>query len=244
MVRHYAGPVAAIALRGGSTLGIYRDHIEAEGQAFGIQQLTRAAMTVDPDARAGQPAAPAVGIVVRNGKSAIYIPADPPDAQRALEAIYTLRPDLRSARGSRDSRGLAVARQPGAVLDSHERIVAVCAHLSVFVAPLLLPLIFWLATRQTMAYASRQARQAFIFHLSIVLLIALDAGLLFALALGTALWAGATDSPGPLGLGVFVVLLGGLVALGLVLAGVVFSVIAAIQVLRGQPFSYPFLRRA
>ncbi len=46
-----------------------------------------------------------------------------------------------------------------------DRTLAGICHLSVFFAPIILPLIIWLAMRRTHSYASSQAKQAFFFHL-------------------------------------------------------------------------------
>ncbi len=117
------------------------------------------------------------------------------------------------------------------------------SHLSVFLAPVILPLIIWLAMRRSQPYASQQAKQAFWFHLFFALLPFL-AGLglqLFFLPATTITAASSTPDGGVYfnALPSLLVFYGLLIILGLTNA--VFSVIGAIQAFQGKPFHYPLL---
>jgi hypothetical protein len=46
-----------------------------------------------------------------------------------------------------------------------DNVLAGLAHLSVFFAPVIFPLIIWIATRKSSPYTSYQGKQAFVFHL-------------------------------------------------------------------------------
>src|SRR5215813_2146029 len=70
---------------------------------------------------------------------------------------------------------------PSGIPDS-ERTMAGIAHLSVFFAPLILPLILWLVARDTQPYGAQQSKQAFFFHLIFTVLI---------VAIAVPLWFGA-----------------------------------------------------
>jgi uncharacterized Tic20 family protein len=235
-----AGPLLSISLRGGDTLDIWSDRVVAAGRVYPLAELTGAALAADPAGRAGAPPWPAVGLRGRDGVWVTYVPADPPDAQRALEAIYMRRPDLRVA-----SAGSPAAVAPGAPPAPYggENVLAGIAHLSIFFAPLLLPLIIWLAAQQSAPYASRQGKQAFVFHLALgavaVLVVAAFVAVSVAAGAGAAL---AGDHRG-LGLAFTLFLLGGLALVVVELAGVGFAIYGAIEAFQGHPFSYPFLHR-
>ena len=79
-------------------------------------------------------------------------------------------------------RQLDVAVRVG-VGEPHERLVAGVAHLSVLFFPLVLPLILWGAYAHRSPYAARQARQAFLFHLGILVVDGLIIVALIPLAL-------------------------------------------------------------
>ncbi|HEV2236804.1 MAG TPA: DUF4870 domain-containing protein [Ktedonobacterales bacterium] len=134
------------------------------------------------------------------------------------------------------------ASQPRPQRES-DRVLAGIAHLSVFFAPLLLPLIIWLALQPSAPYPARQGKQAFFFHLAIAasaFALVLVLGLIGVLLLGMGVFA---NAPGAVAPAVVLVPLIGLVvvALGLVMVG--FSVYGAIQSFQGLPFSYPFMSR-
>jgi uncharacterized Tic20 family protein len=232
MSRATGAPAQSIALRSGGSLDIWPDRVIADGRAYPLAELAGATL-------AGDAAAPAVALLGRDGRWDTYVPADPPDAQRALGAIYLLRPDLRAgaARATAASYGLA----PGS--GTEQTVLAGIAHLSFFFAPFVLPLIIWLATQQTSPYASRQAKQAFFFHLVIALVTAAIIAVLAAVFVATLLVGLATGDARAVWPGLILFPAGVLAVVALGLAGLGFSIYAAVETFQGHPFSYPFLRR-
>lgn len=242
MVRQLVRPLLSIALIGGATLNIWHDHLEAGGPVVFLRDLTNAGLVTMPAGRGGQMERPAIGVWDRRGRYAFYVPAAPDDAARAVASIYEARPDLR-AQGV--PRGMMVRgpRNVYGIGDTNERVLAGFAHLSVLFFPLLLPLILWAACAHSSPYASRQARQAFLFHLSILVLDALIIVLLLGASAGSFIGALASGNLGGLGISVLALLVGALAVIGLTLFGIGYSLFAAIEALRGRPFSYPLLKR-
>jgi uncharacterized Tic20 family protein len=127
-----------------------------------------------------------------------------------------------------------------------DRTLAGLCHLSVFFAPFILPLIIWLAMRESHPYASQQAKQAFWFHLilgaigfvGVIILEAVAFSTFFATA---SLNSSSTQDPftNLAGLGSILAFYGVLGAIGLV--NIIFSIIAAVQAFQGKPFHYPLL---
>src|SRR5579859_7416673 len=209
-------PIVSIALRGGRSLDIWAERVAAAGRTYRMADLLGATIVSDPATPAGAAPLPAVALRGPDGSWLTYVPADPPDAQRALETLYMLRPGLRQ------QYALFPGGQPR--VPQNETILAGLAHLSVFFAPLLVPLIIWLASQRTAPYASRQAKQAFFFHLgiivlSIVVLVPLFAGTLAALFGGAA----AGDARG-LSLGFIAFAIGALLITILGFVGLGFSI--------------------
>lgn len=245
MYQANVAPNASVSLRTGGTLDVWPDHIVADGRDYPLAELTGAALAADPQAPAGMPPAPAIALRGRDGRWTTYVPADPPDAQRALNAIYTRRPDLSPASRDREAATPAFVAPYGSssAISQDQTVLAGIAHLSFFFAPFLLPLIIWLATRPTSPYASRQAKQAFFFHLGIA---GVTAGIGIALAaifVITLLVGVSANNPSFAVPGLFAFPFGIILVLALVLVSCGYSVYAAIQTFQGRPFSYPFLRR-
>ena len=120
-------------------------------------------------------------------------------------------------------------------------LAGIC-HLSVFFAPVILPLIIWLAMRQSQPYASKQAKQAFFFHLGFTVLTVLGVIGAQVFVFSTMVAAGAVsqDPTAPLAVLPLVFLVYGVIFLvGIV--DVVLSVIGAVQAFQGKPFHYPLL---
>lgn len=127
--------------------------------------------------------------------------------------------------------------------NSNETILAGIAHLSIFFGGLIVPLIIWLVTRESAPYASRQGKQAFFFHLGLVIVSFLVVGVWFALFIIFGVAAANADSSGA-GLagatfagtfliwGVFAVVYIGAIVLG---------VVGAVNAFQGKPFHYPLL---
>jgi uncharacterized Tic20 family protein len=111
----------------------------------------------------------------------------------------------------------------------------------VFFAPVILPLIVWLATRDSSPYASQQAKQAFVFHLVFTGLSVVVAIGGYAVFLSSIFTLGPTDSSSitaaPFA-GIFL-LWGGIGVLGLI--NTIFSIIGAVHAFQGKPFHYPLL---
>ena len=131
-----------------------------------------------------------------------------------------------------------------------ERTLAGICHLSVFFAPVILPLIIWLTMAKTQPYASQQAKQAFWFHLilvgiSVLAFVGMEAVLWTFVFSATAI----TDPSAPvypttIGSGVFLALLIGYGVMAVAGAiNLVFSIIAAIHGFQGRPYHYPLLGR-
>ena len=132
--------------------------------------------------------------------------------------------------------------QPTPLRES-DRVLAGIAHLSVFFAPLLLPLIIWLALQPSAPYPARQGKQAFFFHLAIAaasfaLVLALGLLAVLLLALGVA-----SNSPGAVVPAVLLVPIIGLAVVALAVVMLGYSIYGAIQTFQGLPFSYPFMSR-
>lgn len=126
----------------------------------------------------------------------------------------------------------------------NETGVAGVAHLSSFFGPLLVPLIIWLAVRDSMPYAARQAKQAFFFHLLLVGLGVVVANVLvfeYVHTIFTAVSQSITSNivttptvpPWLFALLAFVLVL--------VLTGQALCVYGAVQAFQGKDFSYPLL---
>jgi uncharacterized Tic20 family protein len=124
---------------------------------------------------------------------------------------------------------------------SNETLLAGISHLSVFFAPVILPLIVWLTTRQSSPYASQQAKQAFVFHLFFSA-IALVAGIGVYAAFISSIFSFSPDLSSnvpALPFAGFFVVWGGLGLLSLV--NIVYSIVGAVHAFQGKPFHYPLL---
>ena len=109
-----------------------------------------------------------------------------------------------------------------------ERLMALCAHLSLLVpqAGLIAPLLIWLLNQDKAPFAAYQAKQALFFHLLVMVVT-------WVLAL-----AGIVITILTLGLGLFVLipLLGALQLVPMVL-----GIIGAVQSYEGRDFRYPLI---
>jgi uncharacterized Tic20 family protein len=238
------------ALRGGGVAEIRGENLVAGEQIYPMRDIAWVGLVVDPATAApGAPPNPAVGIQMRDGSHAALAPADPPDAWRLLGAIHETRPDLRGpvpqppgAQPSPPYGSRPYGYAPPASSTS-DNVLAGLAHLSVFFAPLILPLVVWLAMRNSSPYVSRQGKQAFFFHL---FFSALAFVILIVLYLGffSVVFASTPDSglPSFNGFSPFLLILGFYAILGVLsLVQIVFSIIGAVQAFQGKPFHYPLL---
>jgi uncharacterized Tic20 family protein len=124
-------------------------------------------------------------------------------------------------------------------------VLAGLAHLSVFFAPVIFPLIIWIAMRKSSPYASYQGKQAFAFHL-FFWVVSIAAAIAF-------IFYGGFFGPNPLlfspngldspdALSPFLVILGFDALLGVLsLVQTILSIIGAVQAFQGKPFHYPLL---
>jgi len=235
----------------------------------------------------GAPPTPAVALRLNDGRTVAFTPVDPSDCWKVLEAIYGVRPQLRTPLPPRTGPaagpgaapppppgtgaagyappppGAGYAPPPGAAYASaypppplpnsaqnNENVLAGIAHLSIFFVPLILPLIIWLTTTNSSPYASRQAKQAFIFHCAVAvvqLIVVFGSFIVFAVfGLGFATLASNPNNPNPApffgGFFIFFPLIF-VVALLINLGSIILGVYAAIQAFQGRPYHYPLLER-
>lgn len=256
--------LVSLPLRSGGTLELRPDRLSAPGLVSNLDDIVSATLVTDVTVPvpAGAPPWPAISLALRDGRAPVLTPADPPDAWRLLQALYALRPALNmplppppgqeSMPGGTTERASGAPYGAGAYggaygapagLSTTETALAGLSHLSVFFAPMILPLIVWLATRDNLPYASRQGKQAFFFHLGFAVLAFVGIVGWFILAVTA---AASTSTEGRTGffagaVGAFFFILLAIIALALVEA--IFAVYAAIQAFQGKPFHYPLLGR-
>jgi uncharacterized Tic20 family protein len=233
----------SIALRDGGSLDIWPDHLIANGRVYVMAELEGAVQSFDPAAPAGRRPLPAISLRGPDGAWRMYVPADPPDVQRALRVIYAARPDLSSASAPTvPSRSDTPLRSETGV-SGDQAILAAVAHLSYFFAPFLLPLIIWVAAHGSSPFAARQAKQALFFHLMLAVVIAAIIVVLGVVFVALVLAGLSSGSAGVALPGVILVPVGALAIIALTLVGLGFAVYGAIEAFQGHQFSYPFLRR-
>ena len=159
------------ALRGGGVAEIRGETLVAGDQIYPVRDIAWVGLVVDPaTASPGAPPNPAVGIQMRDGSHTALAPADPPDAWRLLGAIHEARPDLRGPVPSATRRQQPGMRAPPPYgyspygyasprPSNTDNVLAGLAHLSVFFAPVIFPLIIWMATRKSSPYTSYQGNR-------------------------------------------------------------------------------------
>jgi uncharacterized Tic20 family protein len=194
----------------------------------------------------------------------VLVPSRSGDAWPVLEAIYSLRPEMRVTLPPNPDPAVRVGQSARNFVDDpgNEKIFAGVAHLSMFFLPIVLPLVIWLAEKDRLPYASEQGKQAFWFHIIypvaffvlfagfgiVGVILTIVAGLL-GIA-GTAASA-SSGSPAPLlpfigvgGIvGVVLFFLFWIAALVLSIGGIALAINGAIKGFEGKPFHYPFLGR-
>lgn len=222
----------------------------------------------------GAPLTPAVALRLNDGRYVAFTPADPSDCWKLLEAIYHVRPQLRTPLPPRTGPATgAPPPPPGAgyappppgaayasaypppplpqAAQNNENVLAGIAHLSIFFVPLILPLIIWLTTTTSSPYASRQAKQAFIFHCAVAivqLIVVFVSFIIFFVVFGLGALTTASNpsatNPTPFVGGFFIFFpLIFIVAIAINLGSVILGVYAAIQAFQGRPYHYPLLER-
>jgi uncharacterized Tic20 family protein len=246
------------ALRGGGVAEIRGENLVAGDQSYPVRDIAWVGLVVDPaTGTPGAPPNPAVGIQMRDGSHAALAPADPPDAWRLLGAIHEARPDLRGPVPPPSG-----AQQPGSqppppygyppygyaqprAASNSDNVLAGLAHLSVFFAPVIFPLIIWVAMRKSSPYASYQGKQAFVFHLFfwVLSIAALIVFFFYGGFFGPNSFLFSSLGPdSPDAFSPFLVILGFEALLGILgLVETIFSIIGAVQAFQGKPFQYPLL---
>jgi uncharacterized Tic20 family protein len=256
----------AVPLLRGGVCELRADAVSIGSKVYRTTEIGRARLVTDPTILVppNAPPWPAVELTLRDGRRVTLTPADPLDAWRLLEVLFTYAPvlwiGLPPMPGRGEWRG-GVSSVPGASLGggvfggaifgapdsaapgSNEAVLAGIAHLSLFFAPIVLPLIIWLAAGERSLYAARQARQAFFFHLSyaaMVFLLFIGWLVVLFVVTGHARPSRAGGSGATFAI-TFAVLVALLVALAIFESA--WGIYGAIQGFRGRPFSYPLMSR-
>jgi uncharacterized Tic20 family protein len=196
----------------------------------------------------------------RDGRAPLLIPEDIAEAQRFLDTLYERRPDLRVPSAlfpppyppyppypPQYAGYPAPLPYPSGIPES-ERVWAMLSHLSAFFIPLWFPLIVWLATQQTMPYASRQAKQAFFFHLivaGVMLLFVVPVYAITVFGLLGSIESSSNSAPVmPFSPSHFLgFMLAWLVIILVSITNMAFGIYGAVQGYQGKPFHYPLLGR-
>lgn len=250
-------------LRSGETCAHQPDALTIGQRQIPLREIASARLVADLSVPVppGMPPTPGVALRLSDGSGVAFTPIEPLDCWRLLQALAATRPEVVGplppppgaagptmgygpGYGSGYLHGYPPLMGAAGPTDSDKTLAGLC-HLSVFFAPVILPLIIWLVMRRTQPYASQQAKQAFWFHLFFAA-IALIAGLAlqayFFSSFFSAASAGATSDPISIDLSILPVMLafyGLLIILGLINA--IYSIIGAIQAFHGKPFHYPLL---
>lgn len=265
-----AAPGAGLSfpLRSGETCALQSETLTVGQRQIPLREIISAGLVADLSVPVppGMPPTPGVSLRLGDGASVAFTPVEPLDCWRLLRALAASRPDavgpLPPPPGAAGPAmgygpgypgyGYAPGYAPGypppmgmAGPSESDKTLAGLCHLSVFFAPVILPLIIWLAMRHSQPYASQQAKQAFWFHLffaALAFLAGVGLQAFFFSSFFSAASAGAPPDPTGIDLtflpGIFV-FYGVLIILGLINA--VFSVIGAVQAFQGRPFHYPLL---
>lgn len=252
----------SFSLRSGELCALSPDTLTVGQRVIPLRDILAAGLVADNSVPVapGMPPTPGVSLGLREGGAVAFTPAEPLDCWRLLQALYATQPRLSAPLppppgvtaggpvygapppyyGIPPVYGYA----PVGPTESEKTLAGLC-HLSVFFAPVILPLIIWLAMRRSQPYASTQAKQAFFFHLSFSILAIIGAFSIQAIFISGAFTAAQTASATnqinfeltmlPLVLAIY----GALAFVGLV--DVIFSIIAAVQAFQGKPYHYPLL---
>jgi uncharacterized Tic20 family protein len=252
-------PLFSIALRGG-TAEVWLDRVRDAAGVYPLAQLAGALLVADPAAPPlpnGMPT-PAVQLRLADRRAPVFTPANPQDAYRLLDVIFARRPDLRLpppppippygpsayyaalpgyVPGYPPGYQAPVPGYPGGQPDF---TLAGLAHLSVFFAPIILPLIVWLTQRDKSPYIARQGKQAFFWHLIF------SGGSVVLVIIFYALFFKSFDSFNRASIGDFGAFFGGFfiiwgIVLVLGIVDIVFGILGAVKAFKGEPFSYPLL---
>jgi uncharacterized Tic20 family protein len=250
----------SIPLRTGEAMTLLPDGLVIGVQRHSLDDLTAATMVADPflPPVPGATVPPAISLRMRDGAVIIIGPSQPYDTWRMLEAIYIRRPDLRTPLPPPPpvSQSFGVSTTQWASRPDNQNLLAGLSHLSIFLLPFIFPLIIWLALKDSAPYASRQAKQAFWWHVmyavtGLVIFVAIQ--LLFVLGFAASIFgfaASASSSDPQAGLplvgfiGSFLIsVLAFVFFFAVAIYFVVFGILGAVRAFKGEEFHYPFLGR-
>jgi uncharacterized Tic20 family protein len=260
-------------LRSGESCALSGETLFVGQRQIALREIVSAGLVADTSITVplGMPPTPGVSLRLSDGSVVSFTPVEQLDCWRLLQALYATRPELAAplppppgataygpppgyvggpayGPGPGYGYGYGPPYGPGFGMagpsESDKTLAGIC-HLSVFFAPVILPLIIWLAMRSSHPYASSQAKQAFWFHF-IFSMIAVVGGIGFYIytmsSVFTLASSGAPPDPTTVDLTLFPIMLGmyGLLAIvGLI--DMIFSVIGAVKAFQGKPFHYPLL---
>lgn len=260
----------SIPLRSGETCALHGETLTVGQRPIPLRDIVSAGLVADVSVPTppGMPPTPAVSLRLRDGALVAFTPVEQLDCWRLLQALGAARPELAAplppppgaGYGATGAMGYAppppygyapppYGYAPGYGMvgpTESEKTLAGFCHLSVFFAPLILPLIIWLAMSRSQPYASQQAKQAFFFHLgfSVLAVIGVVGAQIFyfssMIAIGSS--GGAGDPTAGLIFLPFILAGYGLL-IGVGLIDTVYSIIGAVQAFQGKPFHYPLLGR-
>ncbi len=261
------------SLRNGETCALSGDTLTVGQRQIPLNTVVSAGLVADVSVPVppGMPPTPGVSLSFDDGSTLAFTPVEQLDCWRLLHMLAVAQPKLSSplppppgqagpTMGYGSYGGPSYGYPPpmgfppppmgyapsygGYPVSESEKALAGICHLSFFFAPVILPLIIWLAMKSSQPYASSQAKQAFFFHLFFtVVSVAAYIGLQVYL-FSTMLSVNPQTPPDPATFGVsfFLPLFGvyGVIAI-LGIINLVFSIIGAIQGFQGRPFHYPLL---
>jgi uncharacterized Tic20 family protein len=249
----------SILLRTGETMSLLPDGLVIGARRYSLDDLVAATMVADPflPPVPGATVPPAISLRLRDGNTLIAGPSQPYDTWRMLEAIYARRPDLRAPLPPPPApQTFGASTTQWASRQDNQNLLAGLSHLSIFLLPFIFPLIIWLALKDSAPYASRQAKQAFWWHViyavaAVILVIAIQIIFVLGFAASALGAAASSGSSGPEAGLPFVGFLGSFLLSLLFFAAVfavaiyfvVYGVIGAVRAFRGEEFHYPFLGR-
>lgn len=260
------------SLRNGETCAFSGDTLTVGQRQIPLNTVVSAGLVADISVPVppGMPPTPGVSLSLIDGSTLAFTPVEQLDCWRLLHMLAVAQPKLSSplppppgqtgptmgyggyggpSYGYPPPTGfpppMGYPPYPGgyAVSESDKTLAGIC-HLSFFFAPVILPLIIWLAMRNTQPYASSQAKQAFVFHLFFtVLSVGAYIGLqVFFISSVFSMNPQTPPDPTTFGAGFFLALFGVYGAIAILgIINLVFSIIGAIQGFQGRPFHYPLL---
>jgi uncharacterized Tic20 family protein len=236
-------------------MSVWSDRLDVAGVSYALAEIAWVGLVNDPASPRGAQPLPAVAWRMANGQFASATPVDPPQAWQVLEALFVRRPDLRTAPplqyGYAPGYAAPGYAPPGVAqkFNDNQTVIAGLAHLSIFFAPLIVPLILWLVSRGKAPYAAQQSKQAFFFHLGlwVIELVVLVPGMIiyftgFFSFMET--MPSYSTQPPTFPFASFGIVLILYVVVGAVqLVGIIFGIIGAVKAFQGQPFHYPLMGR-